>query len=391
MKYTSLFCIYPFECNKEIISIFKFTICFITYIHALRDIIFNFTKCLENHQRYCQWCLVCRHIHLCFVALLWYNQLLTLSAFLGLVSFTLSATDLSAVPPPPMAAGHLVMAVVDTWLLFLSFREQHCIFSWPRQPWLQVAAVMEIAVPTMPRVATVWSMVLVKLRWGWPPRSVPVIFKLHWWWNSYQMTMPIDHWLCVCLLYLNKLFIKILLHAQTVQSPSVHQDVAVMPGGGGVGTHHCWSHGAMTMMTAVTTMSRTPWLPARARTMTTTTLSSLRRSWLLLWQQTTVEPTHVGVHWCWCRCTSVAGAPGGGGAGTHCHQSCGARMTTTMMTMTMTTRTLWLTAWARMMTTMTLSSLWLSTKQQSNNNDDNFDDNNDNKDIVIASTSKNND
>jgi hypothetical protein len=42
--------------------------------------------------------------------------LLTSSVFLGLVSFALSATALSAIPPPPKAAGHLVMAVVDTVL-----------------------------------------------------------------------------------------------------------------------------------------------------------------------------------------------------------------------------------------------------------------------------------
>ncbi len=68
--HTSFLVHIPFEWVKEMISIFKFTIHFITYIHALQDINFNFTKCSENHQRCCQWCLSCHHVHLCFVALL---------------------------------------------------------------------------------------------------------------------------------------------------------------------------------------------------------------------------------------------------------------------------------------------------------------------------------
>ncbi len=98
------------------------------------------------------------------------------------------------------------------------------------------AAVVEIAAPTVTRVVAAWSVVLINLRWGWPPRSVPVIFKLHRHWKSYQMTMPNDHWFCVCHLSLNKLFVKFLLDAQTVQSPSLHQDVAVAPPGGESGT-----------------------------------------------------------------------------------------------------------------------------------------------------------
>ncbi len=155
------------------------------------------------------------------------------------------------------------------------------------------------------------------------------------------MTTPNDYWFCVCLLSLNKLFVKILLDAQNVQSLSVHQDVAVMPAGGGLGTHCCQSRGATTMTMATTmTTTRTLWLLTQARTATTTMLSSLRRLWLLLRQQRTAEPAHAGVCWHWRNCASVAIAPGGGGAGTHCHQSCRATTTTTMMTLTMMTRTL---------------------------------------------------
>ncbi len=96
-------CTNPFKCTKEIITIFKFTIHFITCIHALRDINFYFTKRSENYKRYCQCCLICHHIQLGFVALLWYNQLLTSSAFWGLVSFALKIlsmlSDLSSYSP----------------------------------------------------------------------------------------------------------------------------------------------------------------------------------------------------------------------------------------------------------------------------------------------------
>jgi hypothetical protein len=151
-----------------------------------------------------------------------------------------------------------------------------------------VAAVVEIAAPTMTQVAAAWSKVLIKLHWGWPTPSVPVIFKLQWHWKSYQMTIPNDHWFCVCLRLLNKIFVEILLDAQTVQSPSVHQDVAVVLGGGGVGTHCCWSHGAMTMTMATTATTMTPWLPVWARTTTNTMSSSSRQLWLLLRQWLTV-------------------------------------------------------------------------------------------------------
>jgi hypothetical protein len=67
----------------------------------------------------------------------WYNQLLTSSAFLGLVSFALSATALSAIPLPPKAAGCLVMAVVDTILALVLVVQGAAM----------VAALVEIAAP----------------------------------------------------------------------------------------------------------------------------------------------------------------------------------------------------------------------------------------------------
>ncbi len=98
------------------------------------------------------------------------------------------------------------MAVVDT-ILALVLVVQWAALHTQLAKAAMVTAVVEIAAPTVTWVAAAWSVVLIKLCWGWPP-SVPAIFKLHWHWKSYQMTTPNDHWFCVLLLSLNKLFVK---------------------------------------------------------------------------------------------------------------------------------------------------------------------------------------
>jgi hypothetical protein len=77
--------------------------------------------------------------------------LLTSSAFLGLVSFALSVTALSAVPPPPKAAGRLVIAVVDT-VLALVLVIQGAALHIQLAKAAMVAAVVEVAAPTMTQV-----------------------------------------------------------------------------------------------------------------------------------------------------------------------------------------------------------------------------------------------
>jgi hypothetical protein len=74
------------------------------------------------------------------------------SAFLGLVSFALSATALSAIPPPPKAAGCLVMAVVDT-VLALALVIQGAALHIQLAKAAMVVAVVKIAAPTMTQVA----------------------------------------------------------------------------------------------------------------------------------------------------------------------------------------------------------------------------------------------
>jgi hypothetical protein len=93
--------------------------------------------------------------HFCFVALLWYNQLLTSSAFLGLVSFASSATALSAIPPSPKAAGHLVMAVADTVLALVLFIQGAALHIQLAKA-AMVAVVLDIAAPTVTQVAAAW-------------------------------------------------------------------------------------------------------------------------------------------------------------------------------------------------------------------------------------------
>ncbi len=78
--------------------------------------------------------------------------MLTSSAFLGLVLFALSATVLSAIPPPPKAAGHLVMAVMDT-VLALVLIIQGAALHIQLAKAVMVAAVVEIAAPTVTQVA----------------------------------------------------------------------------------------------------------------------------------------------------------------------------------------------------------------------------------------------
>jgi hypothetical protein len=78
--------------------------------------------------------------------------LLTSSSFLGLVSLALSATVLSAIPPPPKAADPLVMAVVDT-VFALVLVIQGAALHIQLDEVAMVAAVVEIAAPTVTRVA----------------------------------------------------------------------------------------------------------------------------------------------------------------------------------------------------------------------------------------------
>ena len=74
--------------------------------------------------------------------------MLTSSAFLGLVSFALSATALSAIPPSPKAAGGLVMTVVDT-MLALVLVIQGAALHIQLAKAAMVTAVVEIAAPTV--------------------------------------------------------------------------------------------------------------------------------------------------------------------------------------------------------------------------------------------------
>jgi hypothetical protein len=69
-------------------------------------------------------------------------------SILRLVSFALSATALSAIPPPPKAAGCLVMAVVDT-ILALVLVIQGAALHIQLAMAAMVAAVVEIAAPTV--------------------------------------------------------------------------------------------------------------------------------------------------------------------------------------------------------------------------------------------------
>ncbi len=78
--------------------------------------------------------------------------MLTSSAFLGLVSFALSATALSAIPPPPMAADHLVLAVVDTVLALVLVIQGAALHIQSARATM-VAAVVEIAAPPVTQVA----------------------------------------------------------------------------------------------------------------------------------------------------------------------------------------------------------------------------------------------
>jgi hypothetical protein len=78
--------------------------------------------------------------------------LLTSSAFLGLVSFALSATALSAIPPPPKAAGRLVMAVVDTVLALVLVIQRAALHIQLAKAAI-VTAVVEIAALTGTQVA----------------------------------------------------------------------------------------------------------------------------------------------------------------------------------------------------------------------------------------------
>ncbi len=78
--------------------------------------------------------------------------MLTSSAFLGLVSFALSATILSAIPPPTKAAGCFVMAVVDT-VLALVLVLQGAALHIQLAKAATVAAVVEIAAPTVTQMA----------------------------------------------------------------------------------------------------------------------------------------------------------------------------------------------------------------------------------------------
>ncbi len=103
--------------------------------------------------------------------------------------------------------------------------------------------------------------------------------------------------------------------------------VAVAPWGGGVGTHCCQSNRAQS-----TTITMMPWFQVQARTMATTTFSSLCWLWSSLQRCTKVEPARAGIRWGWCHWASVAIMLRGGGVGTHRHQSCGAKlMTRTIM------------------------------------------------------------
>jgi hypothetical protein len=78
--------------------------------------------------------------------------LLTSSAFLGLVSFASSATALSAISPPPKAAGRLVMAVVDTVLALVLVIQRAAMHIQLAKAAI-VAAVVEIAAPIGTQVA----------------------------------------------------------------------------------------------------------------------------------------------------------------------------------------------------------------------------------------------
>jgi hypothetical protein len=73
--------------------------------------------------------------------------LLTSSAFIGLVSFALSATAQSAIPPPPKAAGSLVMTVVDTVVALVLVIQGAALHIQLAKAAI-VAAVVEIAAPT---------------------------------------------------------------------------------------------------------------------------------------------------------------------------------------------------------------------------------------------------